>query len=298
MALMSMTGFGRARAELSDRFGVSVVVRSVNHRYLDIQVRTNLREDTPEIEAAVRSVISKRIHRGRVTAQVNLERILTAEVDVAVNATAVSEVLAQLSNVAVPKKFGGTVELGDVLAVPGLVSVASPETILEEEEVTGLRSVATEAVAEAVVMRGEEGERLVRQIESEVAEVIRFADWFEPQMPEFRQHLLDRVKDRVEGLVGPDVKIDPERILQEAAVLADRADVAEEVVRLRAHLENFSERLAAGGVVGRSLDFLCQEIHRELNTLGSKCRELGVADRLVDAKSAAERVREQVQNLE
>lgn len=298
MALMSMTGFGRARAELSDRFGVSVVVRSVNHRYLDIQVRTNLREDTPEIEAAVRSVISKRFHRGRVTAQVNLERILTTEVDVAVNTDAVSEVLAQLSNVAVPKKFGGTVELGDVLAVPGLVSVASPETILEEEEVTGLRSVASEAVAEAVVMRGEEGERLVRQIESEVAEVIRFADWFEPQMPEFRQHLLDRVKDRVEGLVGPDVKIDPERILQEAAVLADRADVAEEVVRLRAHLENFSERLAAGGVVGRSLDFLCQEIHRELNTLGSKCRELGVADRLVDAKSAAERVREQVQNLE
>jgi len=298
MALMSMTGFGRARAELSDRFGVSVVVRSVNHRYLDIQVRTNLREDTPEIEAAVRSVISKRFHRGRVTAQVNLERILTAEVDVAVNTDAVREVLAQLSNVAVPEKFGGTVELGDVLAVPGLVSVASPETILEEDEVTGLRSVASEAVAEAVVMRREEGERLVRQIESEVAEVIGFADWFEPQMPEFRQHLLDRVKDRVEGLVGPEVKIEPERILQEAAVLADRADVAEEVVRLRAHLENFSERLAAGGVVGRSLDFLCQEIHRELNTLGSKCRELGVADRLVDAKSAAERVREQVQNLE
>ena len=298
MALMSMTGFGRARAEFSDRFGVSVVVRSVNHRYLDIQVRTNLREDTPEIEAAVRSVISKKFRRGRVTAQVNLERILTAEVDVAVNTDAVSEVLAQLSKVAVPEKFGGAVELGDVLAVPGLVSVASPETILEEEEVSGLRSVASEAVAEAEVMRREEGARLVLQIESEVAEVIGFADWFEPQMPEFRQSLLDRVKDRVEALVGPEGKLDPERVLQEAAVLADRADVAEEVVRLRAHLENFSERLAAGGVVGRSLDFLCQEIHRELNTLGSKCRELGVADRLVDAKSAAERVREQVQNLE
>jgi len=298
MALMSMTGFGRARAELSDRFGVSLVVRSVNHRYLDIQVRTNLREDTPEIEAAVRSVISKKINRGRVTAQINLERILTAEVDVAVNTDAVREVLDQLSNVAVPEKFGGTVELGDVLAVPGLVSVASPETILDDDEVSGLRSVASEAVAEALVMRREEGERLVRQIESEVGAVIAFADWFEPQMPEFRQNLLDRVKDRVDGLVGPEVKIEPERILQEAAVLADRADVAEEVVRLRAHLENFSERLAAGGVVGRSLDFLCQEIHRELNTLGSKCRELGVADRLVDAKSAAERVREQVQNLE
>lgn len=295
---MSMTGFGRARAELSDRFGVSVVIRSVNHRYLDIQVRTNLREDTPEIEAAVRSVISKKFHRGRVTAQVNLERILTAEVEVAVNTDAVREVLDQLSRVAVPEKFGGSVELGDVLAVPGLVSVASPETILEEEEVAGLRSVASEAVAEAVEMRREEGERLVLQIESELAEVVAFADWFEPQMPVFRQDLLNRVKDRVEGLVGPEIRVDSERILQEAAVLADRADVAEEIVRLRAHLENFSERLAAGGVVGRSLDFLCQEIHRELNTLGSKCRELGVADRLVDAKSAAERVREQVQNLE
>jgi uncharacterized protein (TIGR00255 family) len=298
MALMSMTGFGRARAELSDRFGASVVVRSVNHRYLDIQVRTNLREDTPEIEAAVRSVITKRFHRGRVTAQVNLERILTAEVDVAVNIDAVREVLDLLSKVEVPGKFGGTVELGDILAVPGLVSVASPETILDEEEMNGLRSVASDAVAEAVAMRRKEGERLVLQIESELAEVVAFADWFEPQMADFRQHLLDRVKERVEGLAGPDVKMEPERILQEAAVLADRADVAEEVVRLRAHLENFSERLEAGGVVGRSLDFLCQEIHRELNTLGSKCRELGVADKLVDAKSAAERVREQVQNLE
>ncbi len=298
MALMSMTGFGRARAELSDRFGVTVVVRSVNHRFLDIQVRTNLREDTPEIEAAVRSVISKHFHRGRVSAQVNLERILTAEVDVAVNTEAVREVLDQLSKVTVPEKFGSKVDLGDVLTVPGLVSVASQETILEEDEVSGLRSVASEAVAEAVKMRREEGERLVHQIELELAEVAAFADWFEPQMKEFRQRLLDRIRERVEDLMGPEVQVDTERILQEAAVLADRADVAEEIVRLRAHLENFTERLAAGGVVGRSLDFLCQEIHRELNTLGSKCRELGVADRLVDAKSAAERVREQVQNLE
>jgi uncharacterized protein (TIGR00255 family) len=293
-----MTGFGRARAELSHRFGVSVTVRSVNHRYLDIQVRTNLREDTPEIEASIRSVVSEHFQRGRVSAQVSLERILSAEVDVSVNTDAVREVLDQLSGIDVPEKFGATVELGDVLAVPGLVSVASPETILDERELAGLRDVASEAVAAAVVMRSEEGQRLVDQIESELAGVIAFADWFEPQMSEFRRRILDRTRERVETLVGPEVTVDPDRILQEAAVLADRSDVAEEVVRLRAHLENFSERLAAGGVVGRSLDFLCQEIHRELNTLGSKCRELGVADRLVDAKSAAERVREQIQNLE
>ena len=298
MGLMSMTGFGRAHAELSHRLGASVTVRSVNHRYLDIQVRTNLREDTPEIDAVVRSVISEHFHRGRVSAQVNLDRILSTEVGVSVNSDAVREVLRQLSEIEVPEKLAATVELGDVLAVPGLVAMESPETILDEQEATGLRAVIAEAVAETLVMRREEGRHLVDQIESELAEVIAFADWFEPQMPDFRRRLLDRIKERIQDLVGPEVAVDPDRVVQEAAMLADRTDVAEEVVRLRAHLENFSERLAAGGVVGRSLDFLCQEIHRELNTLGSKCRELGVADRLVDAKSAAERVREQVQNLE
>jgi uncharacterized protein (TIGR00255 family) len=298
MALMSMTGFGRSRAELSSRFGVSVTVRSVNHRYLDIQVRTNLREDTPEIEAAIRAVISEQFHRGRVSAQVNLERILSPEADVSVNTDAVREVLDQLSLVEVPERFGTNVALGDVLAVPGLVTVASPETILDEGEVAGLRAVASEAVSEAVSMRREEGQHLAHQIESELAGVDAFVEWFEPQMEEFRARLMERIQERIEGMVGSDISVDPDRVLQEAAVLADRADVAEEVVRLKAHLENFSERLVAGGVVGRSLDFLCQEIHRELNTLGSKCREFGVADRLVDAKSALERVREQVQNLE
>jgi uncharacterized protein (TIGR00255 family) len=298
MALMSMTGFGRARGELSDRFSVSVIVRSVNHRYLDIQVRTNLREETPEIDSVVRSAISKKFKRGRVTAQVNLERTRSAEVGVVVNADAVLDVLTQLSNIGAPDGASSDVGIGDVLSVPGLVSVASQETILEDGEMDGLRKVASEAVAEASQMRREEAERLVQQITAELAQVVEFADWFEPQMPDFRQRLLDRLTKRVEELVGPDVQVEPERILQEAAVLADRADVAEEIVRLRAHIENFGERLASGGVVGRSLDFVCQEVHRELNTLGSKCRELGVADRLVDAKSAAERVREQVQNLE
>jgi uncharacterized protein (TIGR00255 family) len=107
---------------------------------------------------------------------------------------------------------------------------------------------------------------------------------------------MERATERIQNLATEGA--DPDRIVLEAAILADKADVAEEVVRLRAHFEAFFERLAGGGAIGRTLDFLCQEVHRELNTLGSKCREPGVAERLVDAKSAAERVREQVQNLE
>ena len=158
--------------------------------------------------------------------------------------------------------------------------------------------MAAESVAAAVAMRRAEGERLLVQIEAELAAVAAFADWFEPQMPDLRNRTLERTRERIRAMLDAEGSIDPDRLVQEAAVLADRADVAEEIVRLRAHLDTFSERLATGGVVGRALDFLCQEIHRELNTMGSKCREPGVAERLVDAKTAAERVREQVQNLE
>jgi len=275
-----------------------VVVRSVNHRYLDIQIRTNLREEAPEVEAAVRSVVAEGFERGRVTAQLNLERQSATPVDVAVNTDAVRHVLEQLSRIEMPENTTGSVGLGDVLAVPGLVSVTAAETILEDGEFSALKKVTAEAVDEAVRMRVDEGTRLGRQIESELAELTAFADWFEPRMPDMRQRIFERTKERVDVLVGSAAAVDPERVVQEAALLADRADVAEEMVRLRAHLETANNRLRAGGVLGRTLDFLCQEIHRELNTLGSKCRELGVTDRIIDAKAAAERVREQVQNLE
>jgi uncharacterized protein (TIGR00255 family) len=234
-----------------------------------------------------------------VTAQLNLERHNAAPVDVTVNVEAVRDVLEQLVRIEMPENTTGSLGLGDVLAVPGLVSVTAPETIFEDDELAALKKVTAEAVGEAVEMRVAEGTRLGRQIESELAELTAFADWFEPRMPDMRQRILERTKERVEALVGSSVAtVDPERVVQEAALIADRADVAEEVVRLRSHLETFSERLRAGGTIGRTLDFLCQEIHRELNTLGSKCRELGVAERIIDAKAATERVREQVQNLE
>ena len=113
-----------------------------------------------------------------------------------------------------------------------------------------------------------------------------------------RVRLHERLRDRVNELLGSDLAVDPGRVAQEAALAADRADVGEEVVRLRSHLAQVTGRLDKGGAVGRTLDFLCQEVNRELNTLAAKCRELEVVDRLVEARAATERIREQVQNLE
>jgi uncharacterized protein (TIGR00255 family) len=299
MVLASMTGFGRARGPLSPRFAASVVIRSVNHRYLDVQVRTNLREETPELEAAVRAVVSDAIERGRVTAQVTLQRTEPASTDVIVNGRAVVNALAQLR--AIEEAEGGglqTVELRDVLALPGLVTVTGEETLLEPDEIQALEGVVRQALESYLAMRREEGERLRDQLDGEIGQIASFLGGLEPELDEIRSRILARLRERIDRLLGPDTAVEPERLAQEAAVLADRFDVSEEVVRLRSHLDAFTTRMEGGGAVGRALDFLCQEIHRELNTLGSKCREVGLADRLVDAKTATERLREQVQNLE
>jgi len=298
MALASMTGFGRARGTISPRFAASVVIRSVNHRYLDVQVRTNLREETPELESAVRAVVAETADRGRVTVQVTLERTQPSATSVMVDGRAVTSALAQLRRLEEEQGGPQTVELRDVLTLPGLVMVTGAETLLEAEELEALAAVVRDASRAFAAMRLEEGARLRGQLTAELERLTAFVDGLEPALGDIRDRLLARLQERLERMTGAEVAIDPDRLAQEAAILADRADVSEEVVRLRSHLEAFADRVSRGGAVGRTLDFLCQEIHRELNTLGSKCREVGLSERVVEAKTATERLREQVQNLE
>jgi uncharacterized protein (TIGR00255 family) len=298
MSLASMTGFGRAQGEISERLTASVVVRSVNHKFLDIVVRTNVRDEVPELEAAVRAAVVDALERGRVTVQVDFERTAPQPVRVVVHADAVASVVEQLAHLQLNDKVTGHLELGDLLGIPGLVSIESMSVSPQPEEAVGLGALTATAVASMVAMRHEEAVALERQIRADLGTIESFLDWFEPRVDEFRQTIFDRLGSRLAELVGSGSSIEPDRQVQEAALLADRADVSEEVVRLRSHLAGFCGRLDGGLAVGRSLDFMCQEILRELNTLGSKCRELGVAERLVDTKTALERVREQVQNLE
>jgi uncharacterized protein (TIGR00255 family) len=298
MALSSMTGFGRASGQISDRWSASLVVRSVNHRFLDVQVRTSIREEIPELEATVRAVVAEPLERGRVTVHVDLERTGSRASRISVERAAVSDILDQLSGIDLPDDVDRTLSLRDVLSIPGVVSVASERTVLEDSETTELQEIARAAVGQLVAMRRQEGALLAAQLSDELVDLEVFLDWFEPQMVTFREGIVERLRERVERLLGPTIEVDPERVVQEAALLADRSEVAEEVVRLRSHIQNFRARLEEGGAIGRALDFLCQEIHRELNTLGSKCREAGVAERLVEAKTVTERLREQVQNLE
>ena len=159
MSCVSMTGFGRARGELSERFHASLVVRGVNHRYLDVQVRINLRDELPEVEALVRAVVGKRLSRGRILVQVNLVRTAPASAEVLIDDSSVQRVLEQLTGLQLPKDLVRPVQLGDVLTIPGLVSVSAEELLLTEEETAALRTLAETAVAELVAMRALEGHR-------------------------------------------------------------------------------------------------------------------------------------------
>lgn len=298
MTVHSMTGFGRARGELSERFAASVVVRSVNHRYLDVQVRTNLREEMPEMEAAVRTEVARRLERGRVTVQLSLERLQPAAARVLVDRGAVASALSQLRALEVDQEVASPVELRDILGLPGLVTVSLDEAAVQDAEIDAAVQLAAAACEGLEDMRQAEGAELTTHLSAELAAIEGFVDWFEPQVPAIRAALVDRLRQRLDETTRDRAGVEPERVLQEAAVQSERADVSEEVVRLRSHVQQARARLAGGGSVGRQLDFLCQEILRELNTLGSKCREVGVAERLIDAKTASERLREQVQNLE
>lgn len=298
MKLASMTGFGRAQGEISDRLTASVVVRSVNHKFLDVVIRTNVREEVPELEAAVRTAVVDRLERGRVSVQVDFERTAPQPVRVVVNAEAMSSVIDQLADLPPSDNVTGELGMGDLLAIPGLISIESSRSGPQPEEAEGLGSLTAKAVVEMIDMRHTEAKALESQIRADLSDLSLFLDWFEPRAGDFRQAIFDRLQERLAALLGSGSAIEPERQLQEAALLADRADVSEETVRLRSHLTGFADRLDGGGAVGRPLDFMCQEILRELNTLGSKCRELGVAERLVNAKAALEHIREQVQNLE
>jgi uncharacterized protein (TIGR00255 family) len=293
-----MTGFGRASGDLSARYSASVVIRSVNHRYLDVQVRTNLREEIPELEAAVRSVIAKPLERGRVTVQLDLHKTATGGTEVIVDGHVLESMAEQLDRLELPDRVSESLSIADLIAIPGVVSVRGEHTILDEAETAKLQEIAQAAVDQFVRMRLDEGERLGAQLQADLDDLDQFLEWFEPQMDDFRERIVERLRDRLKQLVDRRTEVEPERIIQEAAIVADRSDVSEEVVRLHAHLESFRGRLTEGKAIGRTLDFLCQEILRELNTLGSKCREVGVGERMVEAKAAIERLREQVQNLE
>lgn len=291
-----MTGFGRARGPVGRDWSAEIVARSVNSRYLDLTVKT--RDTEAALEPALRRVFGKHLHRGKVEVVLRLKRTSPAEAEVTVDEGLLRALLARLAALSEKFPIEGRLTPRDVLAVPQLVTVEAPTDSFSAEEVGALEALAGEAVQAMLSMRESEGAAIAADLAARIAAVRGKAAALAGRREEIARTLAATLRERVRTLF-PDVPLDPGRLEQEAALLADRSDVAEELQRLQGHLDQFDALLARPPAApGKTLDFLTQEILRELNTLGSKSRDLTSTREILDMKAETEKIREQVQNIE
>lgn len=301
--MRSMTGYGRGAAE-SERFRIEVALRSVNHRFLDLVVR--LREPYRSLESEVRSRLGERLGRGRVEAVVevtNLVRdVLSARLDRELAASMARE-LSSLEEIGVAPT---PLEARDLVAISELWSIERRSTssmaVMESEAGALLIDALDLALEELVRARDEEGRSLEASLRESLGELEELVARLCSQRESVRRALLEGVRKRIGELVDAGgvegVELDRTRLEQEAVILAERSDVSEELDRLAGHVEHFSKALGSEGPVGRRLDFLAQEMARELNTVAAKCRDLEMAKGVIDGKLYCERLREQAANVE
>lgn len=290
-----MTGFGRAQGQ-AGAWNVDIAIRTVNHRFLDLGLR--LREDHAELEPAIRRVVSASIHRGKVEVAVRLRRTVEPEHEIKINEALLEKLLSRFSGLAERFSIGGRLEVRDVLTVPEVVRVETGGESLTPEECDEVASTAKRAVAELVRMREAEGALLAADLLERLEFMRQHLGRISSARGDVVLRLHSQLKERL-AILFADVPLDSGRLEQEAVILADRSDVTEEVTRLSAHLEQFQGLLKRGGEpVGKKMDFLTQEIQREINTIGSKSRDLSITREIVDMKTETEKIREQVQNLE
>ncbi len=287
-----MTGFGRGT---SDHAAVraTVDIRAVNHRFLDLKLRGNL---PPATEEAIASKIRATLERGAISVSVHLARTSpsSARIDYAA-ARAAHESLRQLAN---QLGFVGP-DLKLVLAQPGvIISDANASTTEQEDAMHAAIVAATElALAQLAAMRETEGQALARDLAARLDEIGATCTQLAGRAATVPSELQRKLHERVQRLLG-DAHLDPARLAQEIALLADRADISEELVRLASHLDQARALVADAKPSGRRLDFLVQEIGRELNTIGSKASAAELTAAVVGGKAALEKLREQVQNVE
>jgi uncharacterized protein (TIGR00255 family) len=293
--LRSMTGFGQAQGELSPRLAAQVRVTSLNSRFLEVVVRTHPRIETAELEAALRPVLAERIGRGRVQVVIELKPVVAGRTDLVLHWEVASSLLDALAGRPEGLELA-PLTLRDLLALPGF-SEGGGELALAPEEQQVLLALIGSARDALVAVREREAAALMPQIDGEVAELEAFQRWLAEVNAGLRETLLARLREKLVALLDG-MEVNQDRLIQEAAIAVDRADVAEEVQRLAAHLAHLRSLLAEGGAAGKKLDFLLQEVLREVNTAASKCREVGMGERVVSAKAALEKLREQCANLE
>ena len=292
--MLSMTGYGRAFVEIDGR-QMTVEVKSVNHRFLDIAFR--MPRNLMFLEDAARKAISAKLARGHVDVFVTYRNLRTdarkIEVDEALF-EAYAHALTQLNEVsAFNLKDDRT--LMNIARMPDVLSLTEAEE--DQEAVIALLNAALdEALDQLVAMRRREGEAMKADLSGRVDAIKRMTDAVEARYPETVEAYTQRLKAAVSELVGGNV--DENRLLMEVALMADRSAIDEEIVRLNSHVQQLRELFESPEPIGRRIDFIVQELNREVNTISSKSQDIPITRLTVDMKAEIEKLREQLQNIE
>lgn len=289
-----MTGYGRGSAD-GEHFSVSVDLKTVNNRFLDVHLR--LSGELSSLEPIIKRQIGTRLSRGRVDVSVNFEK--TAQTAYEINRPLIAGYVNALRDIQTEFSIGGELDINVLARLPGALQPSREG--LSDDVVSGIERALTEALDQLEAMRSQEGETLRK----EMADRIERIDKLVPVIEDAASGLVDAYRARLQKRIGELLsrnghlsEIDPGRLAQEVAYLSDRSDVSEEMVRLRSHLTQFREALDSPGETGKMLDFLLQELNREANTTLSKSTDLAIKEAALAIKAEVEKIREQVQNVE
>ena len=297
MPIYSMTGFARVQVRVQDQLSYTLSVKTVNHRFLDVQLRLPNGLDALEVE--LRKALKDALVRGHVDLTLSVDR--STQQKAGYNRELVAGYVAAFTAARDEFGLGGEVDLNVVLRLPGALQSDNRGdddlTILAES----VRQQIAPLLDELKIMRAREGESLAEILNTTLDRLTEATDGVAELRPEIEQRFQDRLTQRLLAATGPE--FNRQRLLEEVAVIVERSDVAEELARMHTHIGHFRELLAAGGEVGKKLDFLLQEMNREANTMlsktagvggkGTRMTELGLA-----MKAEIEKAREQIQNVE
>ena len=299
----SMTGFARASARISDALGFTLSLKSVNHRFLDPHLR--LPGGMDALEMQLRRLLKERLVRGHVEVTLNVDR--GAKSEAGYDAELVAAYLAAFRSAAALHGLTSQPDLNAILSMPGVFGGNSRSSGERgsEEEVQAIEAAALREIVPLIdslnQMREHEGALLAKELNAALERLRKLVDEAAELREGVQQAYFERISQRIAAMLGD--SFDRDRVLQEAAQMAERSDVEEEAARLRAHIDHFRTMLEGGGEIGKKLDFLMQEMNREANTLLSKTGGIaGSGQRITELglnmKSEIEKIREQVQNLE
>ncbi len=289
----SMTGFGRGQ-ETTEMLEVTVEIRSVNHRYFEFSAR--MPRSCSFLEDKLKSLAQGRIARGKVEMFVSVNNIATGNTVVEINKEFTESYITALKQLSRDYKIKNDITVSLVAQNTNVFNVVS--VVADEEALTEtVMSAANKALDAFIEMRETEGARLKNDLLGKIEAIkenVKFVETRSPEtVKEYRARLEQKIKELLES-----VQIDEQRILTETAIFADKVAVDEETVRLHSHIKQFCDMLESDAAVGRKLDFIVQEMNREVNTMGSKAQDTEILQRVVDMKSEIEKIREQIQNIE